>query len=190
MNLSNWNKAFSLIELLVAISVIWLLALWTTSIDFNRLNNNQKIEIFTNKIKTNIESVRNKALSWKWIWTDLTVPQKWSIDFSKMWSWTIVTKAIANDSTILDINNFTVKSWYNFSSIKCWKYGQNESDYKEMNNTWTIDFIWWDIKLIINPLDIDCWVNESRILLLNVNKISNNIKIKIDTLSWLIQIKK
>ncbi len=184
----NIKKAFTLIELMVAISVISILALWVTQIDFNRLNNKQKTEFFTNTIKSNIENVRNKALLGKWIWADLVVPKEWVMDFAKTWSWIIITKAFDWNWNILENIEFPMKTWFKIVSIKCWKYWEEEIDYNEMTYTWSIIFSWWDMKLITDSSDL-CWIDESKILMLNINSINDFIKIKIDTLSWLIEVK-
>ena len=189
MYLLKNKKAFTLIELIIAISLISFVALWATRLNFNNINDKQQIENYTNKIKNNIENIRNKALAWKWIWADLNIPKKWILEFSKNWSWTIITKALDENWNTLINDTFNVKTWYSFSSIKCWKYWESENNYSELEYTWAIDFIWWDIKLIIDPAEIDCWVNDSKILLINVVWLNNSKRIKIDTLSWLVEIK-
>jgi len=64
MNLEKIKKAFTLIELLVWISVMSIIILWVTSIDYNRLSQDQKLDIFTNDVKSNFERIRNNSLAW------------------------------------------------------------------------------------------------------------------------------
>jgi len=185
MNLDKKLKAFTLVELLVVIAIIWILAFWISQIDFNSLSNKQKIERYTNTIKSNIENVRNKALLGKWIkvWTDLVVPKKWVMDFAKTWSWIIITKALKSDLSILENTDFPMKTWYKIISIKCWKYWENETNYNVTYKTWTINFIWWNISLTGE----DC--SNTNILLLTIKKVNKTIKIKINTLNWLVETK-
>ncbi len=188
VNTSTSKRAFTLIELLVAITIITILALWATNLDFNRLSNKQKLEIFTNNVKTNYESIRNNALEWKWIGNNLDVPQKWKMDFSSSNSWTIVTSYFDwtswSGSTSVDFQN---KFW--ITSIKC----------KDVNWTlvWTdlIDTETGSIELsgINTQLDWDstnCWNVKSKIIEVTFwNKINEYKTLEINTLNWLVKTK-
>jgi prepilin-type N-terminal cleavage/methylation domain-containing protein len=188
MNLNYKSNAFTLIELMVAITIISILALWIMNIDFNKLSNRQKLEIYTNNIKTNIENTRNKALLWKAVlsWATLEIPNKWQIDFSKSWSWTIITKAISVDDNILKSDSFQMNWIYSMTSLKCWKYNDTVINYNDITLTWTIEFNWMNLKLSDSNTDCD---SASKILLFNIKSINNSKTIKIDTLNWLIEIK-
>ncbi|RKW20781.1 type II secretion system protein [Candidatus Gracilibacteria bacterium] len=56
------KNAFSLIELVVVIGLITFIALTATSLNFQGLSDKQKLEIFSNRIITQIEAIRNDAL--------------------------------------------------------------------------------------------------------------------------------
>lgn len=176
--------AFTLIELLVAITIITIMALWVSSLDFNRLSWKQKLEIFTNNVKTNYESIRNNALSWKWIWNNLDIPKKWKIDFSKSNSWTIIT-SYSNDWTIWNTyNNTSFQNSYQILSIRCLK---NNWTLDNVLNTWT-----WTIELswINTTLWWDCSNNTSKILEITFrNKTYDTKKLEINTLNWLVSTK-
>lgn len=60
------KKAFTLVEILVVISLIILIVLWINSINFNKLSNEQEAEIFSNKIVSIIEELRDDSITWKW----------------------------------------------------------------------------------------------------------------------------
>jgi len=186
------NNAFTLIELMIWITILWILALAISNIDFNRLSNSQKLDIFAWKIKNSYETIRNNALSWKWIWPNLVVPDKWTIDFSKSNSWTILSKAYSwttnSWTTELYNSQIDIPYDYNISSIKCWEYLQNRTLYNEMTNTWTIEFNWINIKLNTN-LDINCDANKDKILELTIKNKQETKIININTLNWLVEIK-
>ncbi len=183
------KSAFTLIELVVWITILWILAFSVANIDFNRLSNKQKLDIFANKIKTSYETIRNNALSWKWIWTDLTVPSKWAISFSKTNSWTISWEAYDKDNNIIDRSILLVPNSFEINSIKCWEYWEDKSSYWDMTSTWTIEFSWINLKLDINS-DLNCNQDKDKVLEITVkNKVENKV-ITINTLNWLVNISK
>jgi len=184
------RNAFTLIELMVWISILWILAFWATSINLDRLSSKQELEIFTNNITTNFESVRNYSLSWKWIWINLDVPSKWKIDYSWNWSWTIITSTSYDWTNWIDteIINF---QWVNYiSEIKCWGLNEEESLYNILNSSWTWSIIFdWAILKLDTIWDINCDPLIDRILELTVNNKLNSKIIKINTVNWIIQTK-
>jgi prepilin-type N-terminal cleavage/methylation domain-containing protein len=178
------KKAFTLIELLVWIAIISILIIWATSIDYNRLSNKQKLELFTNSIKSNFETIRNSSLAWKWIWPTLEIPKKWKIDYSNTNSWTIIS-SISLDWNIWT-NNEKIKfdPWYYISQIKCFQLDWLTEDDEIISWTWTIEFEWINITLAW-----DCNANTSKILELSIKNNTDTKKIQFNTLNWLAEIK-
>lgn len=188
MILYKKNKAFTLIELIIAITIIWILAFVIANVNFNRLSNKQKLDIFASKIKTSYETIRNSALEWKGIWTNLVIPKKWDINFSTSNSWTISWSAYDEYNNILGQSKIIIPNDYTIKSIKCWEYLQPSTSYNIMSNTWTIEFDWINIKLNTNS-DSDCDANKDRILELSIkNKVESKI-IDFNTLNWIVEIK-
>lgn len=143
------KKAFTLIELLVAMAIISIMVVWVTNIDFKWISNKDRLEIFVIKIISEIETVRNNSLIWKWIWTNLTVPEKWKIEISKKWSWSLLTTSYSW-TTALAQYNFPFQEFYSIDSISCWKINEvNNSLSNTLNSTqsWTIVFEQWNITL-------------------------------------------
>lgn len=69
----NNKNAFTLVELMVIIVLIIIIILWIKSINFNKLSNEQKSEIFANRIISIIETFRDEDLTWKTInWSRYT----------------------------------------------------------------------------------------------------------------------
>jgi hypothetical protein len=76
------KKAFTLIELIVWISIIWFISLWISRLYWSNIPDRQRLDIFTNKIVWVVDSVKNYSLVWKWIWVDLVTPQYFKIEIS------------------------------------------------------------------------------------------------------------
>lgn len=180
------KKAFTLIELLVWIAIISILLIWVTSIDYNRLNNKQKLEIFTNNIKTNFENIRNNKLAWKWVWTDLAVPQKWKIDYSNTSSWTIISSYSLDWTTWFNYKSITFEKWFYISKISCLQldWTTEDTEITSWTWTWTIEFSWNNVNL-----SWDCIAITSQILELTVKNNTDSKKLLINTLNWLAEIK-
>lgn len=173
---------FTLTEVLIAITIISIMILWVTSIDYNRLSNKQKNEIFVNNIKTNFETIRNYSLSWKWVWVDLIIPNKWQINFSNTSSWKIETKYYSGWS-LYTYNNLDFIDWREISYIECLSLDKNV-DNVISSWTWIIE-IKWD-KLI---LAWDCTNSTSKILQIWINFRGNEEILEFNTLNWLVEVK-
>ncbi len=181
------KNAFTIIELLVAITIISILILWATNINFSRLNDKQKIDIYTNKILINYEQIRNNSLLGKWIWIDLVIPNKREINFSNYWSWQISTKYYTWTTDIGIVDNIIFfNDFYEISEIKCLSLDENNLVTFTWSNTatWTIEIKWNNLTLT--------WSCNNQIhkKLITTIKYKNNFekKIEINTVNWLIKI--
>lgn len=188
LNAKQDKKGFTLIELLVAIAIITILALWATNLDLNRLSNKQKLEIFTNSVKTNYETIRNNSLSWKWIWPNLVVPKKWKIDFSKSNSWTILTSYSMDWTSWTGASSLDFQNNFEISTIRCkdinWTLVWNVLNDTE---TWSIELEWIKTEL---GWDSFCDDVSSKIIEIRFwNKINEFKTLEINTLNWLVSTK-
>lgn len=162
------KKAFTLVELMVIIALIAIVYLWMTWINFNKLSNEQKSEIFANKIISILEEQRDNSLTWKWIYD--SVNSKF-IEVSK--------------------RSVEISTWENFEIIskadwtQTWKVTKSEKQKIEKISCWTSDIPW---NAIIN------FENEK----ISFNNCKENLKIQvdfnwakneveIDKISWLIK---
>lgn len=86
-------KAFTLLEIMVVIALIWILVIWATNINFNSISDKQRLDWFFYKIKTNIESIKNNVLIWREVLDDWNtiISSKWQIDFNNNGSWSMST---------------------------------------------------------------------------------------------------
>ena len=181
------NNAFTLIELLIVISIIAIIIWGINFLNFNKHWNKYKLETKAIKIVSQIEEIRNNALLWKWIWTDLFVPEKYKIDFSTSWSWIISTQYLS--WTYLDYNLFNkriefLNDFSSISEVKCLKLDKSLWNSLTNTQTWTIFIKWANMSL--------SWSCDSttKILELNIKRKSDTKKIQINTLNWLIEIVK
>lgn len=179
------KKAFTLIELLVWISIITMIIMWATSIDYNRLSQKQKLEIFTNNIKANFETIRNSSLSWKWIWLDLDIPKKWKIEYSKTNSW-VIQSSTYNWDVWSSNNNLQFPIWFYISKINCLTINW-AIIYENISWTWTIEFTWSN--MILTWETWECPSNRSKILEIYITHTVNTKKITFNVLNWLVEIK-
>ena len=140
-------SAFTLIELLVVIAIVAIIALWITKLNFNTISDKQKLKIVATKIISNFETVRWNALMWKWIWTNLDIPESYQIDFSTTWSWNITTQYLSGTlQTYTDI--IPLNFWSNFnevSKIECAKLDNSTGPL--LNNTVSIIIKWGRLSL-------------------------------------------
>jgi len=117
--MKNKKWWFSLIEILVAIAILWILAIWFSQINYKSISDKQMGGIFSNKITSFLETVRNNALLWKWVWISWEIPLSWKIEIPFS-SWRIITSY--ETSTWNIINNdltFSLNKWEEISQITC-----------------------------------------------------------------------
>ncbi len=90
-NKRKW--AFTLLEIMVVIALMWILAIWVTNLNFNSIWDKQRLDWFFYEIKTNIETIKNNALIWREIkdGSNVIIWNKWQIDFSNSGSGIIKT---------------------------------------------------------------------------------------------------
>lgn len=172
---------FTLIELMVVITIIWILALWISNVNFRAMSDGQKLKTYTNNIINNIETIRNNALMWKWVTSDLIVPPSWKIDFGFSWSWSIST--FYSWATWVPYSEFDTNfsDYYSIDSIRCLTL-----DWTEDNNlsVWEV----WSVYIKQNILDLswDC-LDTSKILEITTAYKWFTNKFSVNTVNWLVE---
>ena len=177
------KTAFTLIELMVWISILSIIIMGASNIDYNRLSQKQRLEIFTNNIKSEFERIRNNSLAWKWVWVSLNIPETWQVDYSLSNSWTIISKAYSW-TNILSAENILFQNRLHISKIRCLKLDLTENYIIPNTETGSLIIKWSHIKLWWN-----CTNNTSKILEITVSDRINTKKIIINSLNWLVEIK-
>lgn len=177
-------KAFTLIELMVVIALIWIIALWISNINFNNLSDRQILDWFFYKIKTNIETIKNNALIWKAIknWTETFVPKMWRIDFNSDWNWawtwtikTYYSKDWIIFNNILN-NNISSEKFYGIEIKNFWNI------LNTANWTWAILIEWNKLSLTWTILPTTDKELEIKVSYKNFDKVFT-----INTISWVIE---
>lgn len=184
------KNAFSLIELVVVIGLITFIALTATSLNFQWLSDKQKLEIFSNRIITQIEAIRNDALVWKNLY-DTTKKiwfediEQWEIAINKTTATLEVTayprqKDISEvkEPRIVTTNKASV--WEKIEALKCnWVWWEKSIDSAKIVFEWTktAKVIWEDC-------------NENSILQFELSYSKEKWIIEFDPVSWLAEIKK
>ena len=176
----NW---FTLIELLVIIFILWLIATAGSNFNTNTLSDKQKSESFFSKVKTNIETVKNNALIWRWIpdWADIFVPKKWEIKFSTIWSWSITTNYEPDGGG----------SFVNYSD-----YSITPMDKYEIKEIVCVDFQWntgalswtdWTLSIEWNTLGLEWCSSSYKILRITTTYKHYEKTFDLNTISWVIE---
>lgn len=178
--MKNDKLWFTLIELLIVIVIFWILALWIFNSSFNTTNDKQKLEIFTNKIISEIESVRTNALVWRWIWAELIIPDRWEIEIKRKESnWeaqVLIINYYINESQN-QYSSITAQDWYEIHQIICDKYSNNLGLSEKAI-----------IKLEKSSYSIKCaWYNKYNKLLIGIKYAGNEEYIEFNTINWLIE---
>lgn len=109
MQKKNYLQAFSLMEILVVMVILWIALIGISRLNFTRLTKEQFIEIETEKIKNIISEVQANAFLGKSVTSNNDVPQSWRITFT---NWSLVTNYTLNGTTWIQ------DSHYNWSSTK------------------------------------------------------------------------
>ena len=184
------KNAFSLIELVVVIGLITFIALTATSLNFQWLSDKQKLEIFSNRIITQIEAIRNDALVWKNLY-DTTkkilfeVIEQWEIAINKTIA-TLEVTAYPRQKDISEVKEPRIvttnkaSAWEKIEALKCnWAWWEKSIDSAKIVFEWTktAKVIWEDC-------------NENSILQFELSYSKEKWIIEFDPVSWLVEIKK
>ena len=139
--------AFTLIEILVVVWILWILAFWYSNIDFSRISQKQEVAIETLKIKSILEEVKQNALLWRALGSSPVTPKAWKIEFSRIWSGSLNVYYTNNGTNWLNYNdiNWQLKQGFSIKSIVC-KNVQGGSS-ANLSNTWVLSFTGSSISL-------------------------------------------
>jgi prepilin-type N-terminal cleavage/methylation domain-containing protein len=166
------KKAFTLLEIMVVIALIWIIALWATKLNFKLLSDRQRLDWFFYDIKTKIETIQNNALIWKAIkdWTNLVVPNKWQIDFNNSWSGIIVSQYYIWN-TKKEFNRIIPKAFY---------YIETSNNLSKLSDTWSL--------LIEGSNMTLTWVSsKDKVLEIKIWYKNFSKTLKLNTISWVIE---
>jgi len=171
------NKAFTLVEILVIITIIAIIIIWSNSMNFNKWRDREELELLKNSVVSKFETVRNNSMMWKWIWTDLDHPTQVKITFS---TWSDIMKTeyktwatFVNDTENTIIDATLVKS---ISKINCQKI-----DWTIITWLWNISS--WVVLIEWDKLTLTWWCNNDL-----AKKIQLNFSYKNEVSTWTINV--
>jgi len=137
-------------EILIAITISAILAIWINSISIIKISESQKAWIFKNKVKNNIETAVNYSLAWKAVEADLWVPKYWKIEINNYNNWDGIWNVIVSywSWTFKTHTGLTIKpnKFYWINNITCdnltWTNKTNESKVYLIIENWNITLSW------------------------------------------------
>lgn len=142
---------FTLIEVLTAIAIIIIIALWVTNVNFNTINDKQKSQILWQKFIWRIQTIKNYATTGFWVGSNLFTPKKWKIEITT-WTGRSITSYLDAGWIWQEYptTSLSLWTWESVSSIKCMNYF---GTFSPQSMTWTvsIEFSSWSISLPLCP---------------------------------------
>lgn len=185
MSKNKSKKAVTLIELIVWIGIITFIAIGASQLNFNTLNNRQKLEIFSNNIISQFEQIRNDALLGKWIWTNLITPEQWRIDYSNNSSGAVHSYYLTGSWYWSHYENIIWWDGFSINNFQCYQIDWTTLEYTLWNNE-TASIYFNNGKLNLSG---SC-TPSSKILEFDVHYNNFSDTIKLNSLNGLIEIKK
>lgn len=172
---------FTLIEIMVVISLIMIITTWLANINFWQSADKQRTALLNNNIYTIIDNVKNNSLLWRAVTTNQIVPEEWRVNISTTNSWTINTFYLSWSEWInIESLNFETDILEYISDIKCYNI--------DWTNETPID--WDNINVLFKLWEISfdsCPDSENRIL--DFKTIFKAIEkwIKINRVNWVVE---
>ncbi|NDK07769.1 prepilin-type N-terminal cleavage/methylation domain-containing protein [Candidatus Gracilibacteria bacterium] len=123
------KKAFTIIELLVGITIISLITIGITKLYTSDIPDKQKLDLFTNKIVGIFDTIKNYSLVGKGVGADLVTPNYYLIELSKSGSYlkTYYSTGGLNNTYYNQMSVNPLGEHYNIHSIKCNTLALNNS---------------------------------------------------------------
>ncbi|EKE30025.1 MAG: hypothetical protein ACD_2C00056G0001 [uncultured bacterium (gcode 4)] len=137
------NKAFTMIEMLIVIALIWVVATLVSGFDFNRQTDGEKRDRMANMISSIINTEKINAITWKGVsnWSSIINYDYSKLNLSNTW---LTVK-------YLDSSMNTVATWASFTYPF---YMDTHYEIKKIDviNASGATYTWWTIDIIFNRL--------------------------------------
>ena len=171
-------NAFTLIELIVLMWIIMILGVIITSLDFNRISQDEIINTESIKILASLEEMRNNALIWRAEDIDWTIPQSWNISFNKDDD-TYTTSITKSDNITEAIKTNTLRSPFEIINISCQNLDGSSSE--DADDVEILFSIWWSTKLSgcdenNKIVEIELWIWDTTQIIIKINTLTNVIE--------------
>jgi prepilin-type N-terminal cleavage/methylation domain-containing protein len=134
------KSAFSLVELVIVVTIIAIIWLWVSRFDFSRLTQQQQSKIEMIRIKALFEEVRNNALLWKAVTSLNIIPSSWKVDVSLFGSGRVLSHYLSGSTWINTGKSWSASRPFRISSILCKNLSQTLSG--SLTGTGTLLITW------------------------------------------------
>jgi prepilin-type N-terminal cleavage/methylation domain-containing protein len=180
MNKFKIKKAFTLIELMVILAILSIVIWVWSQVNFNEIWDDNRLTIFNNKIISQYETLRNNTLLWKWIDSNIGVPDEWRINYSTSGSW-VITPSYSSWASWVTYSGWilTPAAFHEIRDIECLdlsKASLGTWSSAEITINWNDFTLWWDCN----------WA--SRILKFTTVFKWDTSDIHINIINWLIEV--
>lgn len=172
-------SAFTLMEVLTVISILSIIALWASRLDFNRLSQTQKIQIELGKIISTFEEVRNNSLIGRWVGSQLITPSQWQITIENTNSSGSITAEYLSGTSLEPYTSWESPFPFSISDMKC---SNLDTSSQVFTSSGVLVFEWWNISL-----EWCSSIDKAKILEFTYWVGSNTKRLYINTLSWIVQ---
>ena len=172
------SRAFTLLEILVVIAVIWILWVSISRLNFSRISQEELIAIESIKMIASAEEMRDNALVGKSenIWWD--IPRSWNIEFNRT-TGRFVTSYTDSGGSVITIKSQDIRSPFEILSIYC------------RNLNWSISGLWniiWINFLTTSETNINwCTISNPRIIDIEIGRWDIRNTIRINTLTNVVE---
>ena len=163
------KKAFTLIEMLVVIAIIWTMAMMMNEFDFNRQSDTEKRDRMVNMVSSIINAEKINAITWKSIksWSSIINYDYSSLKMSSSW----MTIRYLNSAKSL------IVAWTSFTPpfFKDNGYKIDSIVYKRIDES---TLTWWSVEIIFDRISNNIsfsWVLSDNITQMPTNTISLDI---------------
>lgn len=173
--------AFTIAELMVAVALISIIALWISNLNFNRISNKQKIAIETIKVVSLIENIRNYSLTWRWVGVNLDHPDYWELVFNTSGS----VKAQYEFSGIQNYETKNILAPFSLSELRCSNLDRSGIDNSPTSLTLRFN---GDSISIQNCPTTTVPTGKAKILEADISFDTITKTIRINTLTWIVEI--
>lgn len=165
---------------MVVITIIWILVWAGTQVNFNKVWEANKIIIFNNSIVSQFETIRNNSLLWKWVDSNIWVPDAWRLEYTNVWSGGVNISYSSGWWIPVPSLDITASNFHSISEINCFS-----ATWGLLNANVASAFV----DITGNDIQIawDCNIQTKKLQFTTQLKNASH-SIEINALNWLIEI--
>lgn len=168
---------FTLLELLIIISIISILALWVSRLNFWAISQRELLNTEVVRLVAWIEEMRNNAIVGRAYDEDGNFPESWNIYFPDNQNYRLSYTSWWSESTIRSVR---LREPFEFQSITCTNTTWTDTSTIPTWEAWIIFSIDWNVLIE--------WCSENwRIVVIELWAWENTRTMTVNTITWVIQ---